>query len=63
MALAFLMAEGFIVIPSSANPGRIASNFAAGDIRLAEEDIARIRKLDCGQRLVDGPWCPEWDTE
>ena len=63
IALAFLIAEEFIVIPSSSNPGRIDSNFSAKDIELTEAEIARIRELDVGQRLVDGPWCPEWDTE
>lgn len=62
VSLAFLMAEGLIVIPSSGNPSRIAENFAAKDIALSEADIAAIRGLDEGRRLVDGPWCPAWDT-
>ncbi|MDV7143027.1 aldo/keto reductase [Tropicimonas sp. TH_r6] len=63
VSLAFLMAEGFIIIPSSGNPSRIAENFAAKDIVLTEADISTIRSLDEGRRLVDGPWCPAWDTE
>jgi len=61
ISLAFLMAEGFVVIPSAGSRARIAENFAAQDITLSAEEIARIRALDRGMRLVDGPWCPEWD--
>lgn len=63
IALAFLMAEGFIVIPSSGSRERIAENFAAKDIALSGEEIAAIRGFDAGKRLVDGPWCPIWDVE
>ncbi len=61
VALAFLMAEGHVVIPSSNKPERIASNFAARNLRLSPEEIERIRGLDEGRRLVNGDWCPEWD--
>jgi 2,5-diketo-D-gluconate reductase B len=62
ISLAFLMAEGFVVIPSAGSRARIAENFAAQDITLTQDDMARIRGLDRGLRLVDGPWCPQWDT-
>ncbi len=62
IALAFLMAEGFIVIPSAGSRARIAENFAAQDIALTLPEIDRIRGLDRGMRLVDGPWCPKWDS-
>jgi len=62
VALAFLMAEGYVVIPSSAKPERIRSNFAAKDVALSAEDVAAIRKLDQGRRLVNGDWCPKWDA-
>ena len=61
VALAFLMAEGHVVIPSSNKPDRIASNFAAKDLRLNPEEVERIRGLNEGRRLVDGHWAPEWD--
>ena len=61
IALAFLLAEGHVVIPSSGNPERIAENFEAKDVSLSEHEVARIRKLDEGRRLIDGPWCPAWD--
>lgn len=61
IALAFLMAEGHIVIPSSASPERIVSNFAAREIRLTDAEVVAVRSLDEDRRLVDGPWCPVWD--
>jgi len=61
VALAFLMAEGFIVIPSAGSPERIAENFAAKDVVLSKDEIAQIREMDEGRRLVNGPWCPTWD--
>jgi 2,5-diketo-D-gluconate reductase B len=61
IALAFLMAEGHIVIPSSANRTRIISNLAAKDIALSMDEVRQIRTLDAGRRLVNGPWCPVWD--
>ncbi len=62
VALAFLMQEGFVVIPSSSNPERIAENFAATEVQLSERDVTKIRSLECGRRLVNGPWCPKWDV-
>lgn len=62
IALAFLLAEGHVVIPSSSNRQRIASNFKARDIALSTDEIASIRTLDEGRRLVNGSWCPVWDT-
>ena len=62
VALAFLLHEGHVVIPSSGNPVRIAANFAARDINLTDAQMTQIRALDRGLRLVDGPWAPEWDV-
>lgn len=62
IALAFLMHEGHIVIPSSASKKRIAENLAAKDIALSAEDMSALRALERGQRLVNGPWCPTWDV-
>ncbi len=61
VALAFLMQEGYAVIPSSGDRGRIEENFAAQELELDEDEIEAIRGLDQGMRLVDGPWCPKWD--
>ncbi len=62
IALAFLMAEGHVVIPSSGSKQRIAENFAAQHIQLSEADILAIRAIDSGHRLVNGNWCPVWDV-
>ena len=62
VALAFLLAEGYVVIPSSSNKARIKENFDSRDVVLTIEDMTIIRKLDEGRRLVNGAWCPVWDT-
>ncbi len=61
IALAFLLAEGHVVIPSSSKRDRIVSNFAARTIELSEDEVQRLRGLDRDQRLVNGAWCPVWD--
>ena len=62
VALAFLLAEGHIVIPTSSNRARIAENLAAKDVTLDAAEIERIRGLDAGRRLVSGASAPAWDT-
>jgi 2,5-diketo-D-gluconate reductase B len=62
IALAFLMAEGHIVIPSSGSKQRIEENLAAQHIQLTAQNITAIRAIDAGHRLVNGAWCPVWDT-
>lgn len=62
VALAWLIAKGHVVIPSSGDPTRIARNLAAGQLVLTPDHIARIDALDRDMRLVNGPWCPEWDV-
>ena len=61
VALAFLMAEGHVVIPSSGKRERIADNFKAKDLVLGSDDMRRLRGLEEGRRLINGPWCPKWD--
>lgn len=61
VALAFLLAEGHVVIPSSSDRGRIAENFAAQEIELDADEMQALRDLDRGMRLVDGAWAPQWD--
>lgn len=61
IALAFLMHEGHIVIPSAGAKTRIAENFGAVNVKLDAEDMNRLRALEEGRRLINGPWCPEWD--
>ncbi|KOF17164.1 aldo/keto reductase [Ensifer adhaerens] len=61
IALAFLMAKGHIVIPSSGKKDRIVSNFDTRKITLTPTEIKRIEALEKGMRLVNGDWCPVWD--
>ena len=62
IALAWLLAEGHIIIPSAGSKGRIAENLGAGDITLTEAERAEIGGLNKDMRLVNGPWCPTWDV-
>ncbi|SLN50592.1 aldo/keto reductase [Pseudooctadecabacter jejudonensis] len=62
VALAWLLAKGYVVIPSAGAPARIAENFAAQDLDLSPDQLARIDSLNAELRLVDGPWCPAWDV-
>ena len=61
IALAFLMAEGHVVIPTSSRPERVRSNLEAASIALSGEEIMRIRELDAGMRMIDPEWAPDWD--
>jgi len=61
VALAFLLTQGHVVIPKSANPDRMASNLAAASIALSTADIALIKELDRNDRIVDPEWGPDWD--
>lgn len=61
VALAYLLAQGHVVIPSAGARERIAENLAATGITLGPEEVERIAGLDRGMRLIDGPWCPRWD--
>lgn len=63
VALAYLLAQNHIVIPSSGNPDRIAENLAAGEVQLTAAQLKSIDGLDRNMRLIDGPWCPDWDSE
>ena len=62
VGLAFLLAEGHVVIPSSTNRARIQGNWDAQKLKLTSDEIDAIRKLDEKRRLVDGAWCPTWDV-
>lgn len=61
VALAFLMAEGHVIIPTSSNKVRMAENLAAQHLKLDETDMSIIRRLHTNQRIVNGNWAPKWD--
>lgn len=61
VSLAFLMAEGHVVIPASGDEARLRGNFAAGGVRLSDDEIAAIRALDRGDRMIAPEKSPAWD--
>lgn len=61
VALAYAMARGLIVIPTSGHPERIRTNFGALDITLTPTEMDEIAALDRGQRFVDPASAPAWD--
>lgn len=61
ISLAFLLAEGHIVIPSSANSQRLRDNWAASTVRLSEAELSELRALDRGERMIDPEKSPAWD--
>ena len=62
VALAWLLAKGYIVVPSAGSLPKIAENLAAADIILTDKQVDEIDELNSNMRLVDGPWCPVWDA-
>ncbi|MET0982258.1 MAG: 2,5-didehydrogluconate reductase DkgB [Telluria sp.] len=61
VALAWSLAKGHAVIPSSTQRANLATNLAATQLVLAPADIAAIDALDCGERLVSPDFAPAWD--
>lgn len=60
-SLAFLMGEGYIVIPASSSRERLAENLTAGGVTLTADETSRIRALDKGARIVNPEKSPDWD--
>ena len=61
VSLAWSMARGHAVIPSSTRRAHLAANLRAVDLQLSAADIAAIDALDRGERLVDPDFAPRWD--
>ncbi|KGN41144.1 aldo/keto reductase [Knoellia aerolata] len=53
--IAWHLARGFVVLPKSVTPSRIAENFAAAEVSLTEADMAEIAALDRGMRTGPNP--------
>lgn len=59
IALRWLLAQAHVsAIPKSTSQEHIASNFAAQDIELSDDELRRISALERGQRLIDPPFSP-----
>jgi 2,5-diketo-D-gluconate reductase B len=61
VALAWLLRQGFAVIPSSTKRENLQSNLAAQQLRLDDEDMAAIAKLDRNERIANPDLAPAWD--
>jgi len=61
VALAWSMAKGYAVIPSSTRRANLESNLRARDVVLTPQDVAAIDALERGERLVDPEFAPRWD--
>lgn len=62
VALAFLIAEGHIVIPASTKKDHLQQNLMAADLHLTTEEIESIRALDRGKRRINPMFkAPHWD--
>jgi 2,5-diketo-D-gluconate reductase B len=61
VALAFLMAEGHVVIPSSSSETNLRGNYAALAVSLSEADMNDIRALNRGYRRINPEKSPGWD--
>ncbi|KGN36878.1 aldo/keto reductase [Knoellia subterranea] len=53
--IAWHVARGFVVLPKSVTPSRIAENLAAAELTLTEADLAEIATLDRGFRTGPNP--------
>ena len=62
VALAWALQLGHAVIPSSTRRENLASNLKAADLRLDDDDMARIATLDRGERQANPEGlAPAWD--
>ncbi|PZP98649.1 MAG: 2,5-didehydrogluconate reductase DkgB [Variovorax paradoxus] len=62
VALAWALQQGYAVIPSSTRRENLAANLKAQQLRLSEDDLARIATLDRGERQADpAGLAPAWD--
>lgn len=62
VALAWAMQLGHAVIPSSTKRVNLQANLGARTLTLTDDEMARIAKLDRGERLVNpAGLAPKWD--
>ena len=61
VTLAWLLAKGHAVIPSSTRREHLASNLAAARLVLDAGELAAFDALDRGERLVNPDFAPAWD--
>ncbi len=63
VALRYLVQQGIIPIPRTANPDHLAANLAIFDFALSDGDMAELAKLKRPDgRVVNPPHAPQWDS-
>ena len=63
VALRYLVQQGIIPIPRTANADHLAANLAIFDFKLSDSEMAEIGKLrQPGGRVVNPPHAPKWDN-
>ena len=63
VALRYLVQQGIIPIPRTANPDHLAANLAVFDFNLSGAEMAEIGKLKRADgRVVNPPHAPKWDS-
>lgn len=61
VSLAWLLAQGMTVIPSSTKRENLAANLAALKVKLSPEEMAQIATLERGERCANPDFAPDWD--
>jgi diketogulonate reductase-like aldo/keto reductase len=62
VSLRYLLQQGIVPIPRSANPEHLAANLAVFDFALSNAEMAEIGKLKRPDgRVVNPPHAPKWD--
>ena len=63
VALRYLVQQGIIPIPRTANPDHLAADVAVFDFKLSDADMAAIAALKRPDgRVVNPPHAPKWDS-
>jgi diketogulonate reductase-like aldo/keto reductase len=63
VALRYLVQQGIVPIPRTANPDHLAANLAVFDFKLSDAEMAEIAKLERPDgRVVNPPHAPKWDS-
>ena len=60
VSLAWLLAQGMTVIPSSTKRENLAANLAALKVKLSPEEMAQIATLERGERCANPDFAPDW---
>ncbi|GAA5179598.1 MULTISPECIES: 2,5-didehydrogluconate reductase DkgB [Halomonadaceae] len=62
VALAWVASRDIAVIPSSTRPEHQQANLAALELTLSDDEMARIERLDVGERIANPDFAPKWDA-